>query len=560
VNFKRFIFFIFTCSIVTWSCWALLERNLERAKLIKSETSKLQASMIEFVNTGRETHSKTVKVLGALEQQSTTVSFDIKKHKKIEDKLSKFYFWLKLNQLPLKSDISIITASWERVRTKVRFIQIHSQLNLLAKGLIVKGVKRLSDRNIIRSTIRSISNQMKTFISKISRNTVTPRVTLQSKNLLMDLEGLIQKLRIQRKYIMGQASEVLKIKPDLFVNMAIMLLGVGFLFSFFFAIKRKIERVPAVALSNEKESSQEKVLPKKTIETITVNEIVEVSRIEETFSHTKYPVMICSGSYKVLWENTMAKNLSISMQTIKGLVKGLAAGREGLNTVTLKRKYYHFAINEVKGTSTDKRYLVQLIPTEKPIFGHSTIIDKSTLKYIREELIDESGQYFEVNSMMSSLLTKTNFIFQLSATVVDFKPFSEDRICQVDRKQLEKSLRQILTEVHSLIKGNSEIKKIAITLSSFENRFFFNFIIPTFEFTDKSWTEFQGAKPESSETFLRRLNELECSMANLRSRITIRNVDYGLSRAGEISFSIENRDHRGLYRPLQNSSRPHFNA
>lgn len=548
MNFKRLAMFGILAAAISAGSWTIFERNLNNAQAIQKETAKLKASVIEYNNTSKDAFTKTAKLLNSIDSSKERSFHDKEKFKLVRSNISNFYFWLKKRNLPFTSQISDIESQWEHARGKADFANIRNTLNSYSRGLITRGVSQFSDREKIRRTISTITKQMSSFENTVKYTGRSNKVSLNTSNLKSNLEGLIKKLNIQRKYIMKQVANVMEIQPDLVGNTALLVFASGFIISLLFALSRQNVRVETREVQVPAPATE----IKKVIETKIEKEVLEINNVEATFQTTKYPVLICSSNYSILWENKVASQHRIDRTTLRNLVKTIANGKEGLNSVQYKKRYYHFSINELRGQEEVTRYLVQLVPTEKPILGHSTIIDKSTLNYIRKDMVGAKSDFFELNSMMASLLTKTNFIFQLSGTVVDFRPFKEDRVCHVDRKLLEGSLRQLIVEVDALTKDIQKVKKISIELNSFENRLLFSFIIPNFEFTHESWRIFQGENPHSSERFLKRINEIECSMATSRSRITIRNVNYGSSgdttKAAEICFSVENRDHRKVFR------------
>jgi hypothetical protein len=276
------------------------------------------------------------------------------------------------------------------------------------------------------------------------------------------------------------------------------------------------------------------------------------SEVKGLFNHSKYPVLICDVEYSVLWSNEFSENLKITKSVLHNIVKTVSSSKKGTISVEFKNEDYIFCINEMYDEA-DKQFIIQLLPIEKPAWNDSTIIDKDIVKAARGLVNTENLSVIDTNGFISDMLAKMNFIFQLTGTTIEFIPLEEDIHCRVDQKSLYKNFKNIMIEVNNLIKDNTKVSSLVIRLSSFENRLFFDVIIPNFQFTHESWNVFQGENPLSSENFLKNLNAIEAQMSLFSGRVMIKNTNISnIGEAAEISLSFINENSKERVESISN--------
>lgn len=540
---SKSIFLFITLSVLTvYGTWSVVENSYESSRESLKDVTELQASLVEYSNIAKQLYSDTS---GLIEVRSEKITSEVSLSG-VDKSLSSFYYWLKGKNISFAGSIAKIYEDLKSVNNKNDIDRIKNILPSYQVKLIARGVKEFNDREYIRKKIDSIISQL----DRVSfQKNVKAEKSLEQKTILQRIEDNLKRIKSLKKYIIAQSSKMLNIEGTKIEIYTIFTLAISFLLSLLFTILTKKSEITTVnkQIENVKnENTEEDSKP------IVQREVSEVNNIKATFTHTKYPVLICTKSYQILWGNNLAATFRMNQITLKQIVQSLQTGKAGLNVVEFRKKFYHFSLNAIKINNELKTYLVQLIPTERPIIGHNTIIDKTILSPIQKAVSKSKKETYELNTMFSNLLIKTNFIFQLTGITIEFLPIKESTTCVVDKILLEKSLKSLLVEIYSFIKDNKKIKKIAIELSQIEGRLFFNFVIPSLNFAGESFNSSHTKSNFSAERFLKKLDEIECSLAIARSRIVLRNVqikDNGeIVSAANISFSVENRDIKDVFR------------
>lgn len=483
--------------------------NVDLNKNVKSAHLRLENLQDSFTRQG---------ILEEKYYQSKTFSL-------INKSFDGLFNWLKQEQLLLRNQIKSIQSEFIAGYNSGSKVSIRRVSNKI-KALSNYEFFRIDEdkRFLLIRKLVGLSGKLESFVNQVSLSK-NSKLYKEKQELKNQIKRSIQNLNLTSRAIISQGSQISQSKSyfsktdSMFVLLGVAIVSMmGLIFGIYASSKGSRDFIGEYLATQESENSEN-----VTIASTVHNNFISDESLAEAFKESTVPTVRIDDEQNLIWANDEYYNIG-TRENFQTFINNFFTIEEDDYT-TFEGLLYRV----VETPQSNNEKWVQFISVINLVDEFNTLVGADDYKVVYRKISQNIG--YQVNDFVSNILIKMNFIFQVSGTVINFKPLDEKDIkCYINSDMLEKVLVKMIKAVNKSFLAKQIVDELSISLKNVDDRLKFEFFIPGITFDNY----------ESSDHTLRDLFKefilFEKYFSGLGSRVQLTETENGVG----ICLSLEN--------------------